>query len=127
LYQVANTAEQVDDIALGTTKGPHPLGAFHWLGPGCVGRGDQGLRRGAARAHDEAGALVDDVLLLKPGIGNGLLHREEIVSRAVAHEASRTPVDRAFEIDFEASFHLTAEAHALIRLGFGNAGAGVVQ
>jgi hypothetical protein len=41
-----------------------------------------------ARAHDQAGALVDDVFFLEAGIAQRLFHRDEIIGRAIAHEAA---------------------------------------
>ena len=42
---------------------------------------------------DQAGAFVDDVFFFEAGIRQRLLHGEEIVGRAVAHEAARAAVD----------------------------------
>ena len=55
--------------------------ALRALGARGVGGLDDGARRGPARAHDDAGALVGDVVLLEAGVADRLLHRDVVPGR----------------------------------------------
>ena len=83
--------------------------------------------RRTARAHDEAGPRIDDVLLLEAGVADRLFHGDKGVGRPIAHEAARTPVDRCVEINLRTPVHLAAESHLLVIFGRGNAGLGFAQ
>ncbi len=56
------------------------------------------------------------------GIGDGLVHRDPGIGRAVAHEAPGPAVNRAVEIDLEAAMDLGAEAKPGVILGGDDAG-----
>ncbi len=114
LNQVESTAEQVDDIAFGTTKGPTFFGPFTGSVRAMSAAWTMALVDGPPEPMIRPVRSLDDVLFLETGIGDGLLHREIVVGRAIAHEAARAAIDRAFEIDLEAAFDLRAEAHALV-------------
>ena len=77
--------------AAGDHERPHPLRAA-LLDHRAV-RLEQVARRRPAGAGDQPGALVRDVALLEPGVGDRLLHGEVGEGRAVAHEAQLALVD----------------------------------
>ena len=52
--------------------------ALRALAAGDVGGFHDGAGRGAARAHDDAGARIGDVAPLEPGIGDRLLHGDMV-------------------------------------------------
>ena len=70
---------------------PDPLRA---LGAGDVGGLDDGAGRRAARAHDDAGALVRDLVVLEAGVADRLLHGDVVPGGAAAVEAHGAAVDR---------------------------------
>ena len=75
LNGVARQAETVEDMQRVTMNGPIRFGLPFSITVRCASK--RFLRRGAARAGDQAGALVRDVALLEAGVGDRLLHREE--------------------------------------------------
>jgi len=69
-----------------------------------------------AGADDEAGALVADLRLAQAGIGDRLLRGDEVVGRAVAHEAPQLAVHRGIEVQRDGAVHVAAEAALLVFL-----------
>jgi hypothetical protein len=106
LNQVDNVAEAVDDIAFGTAKGP---------------------RRGSARTHDQAGALVGYLAGLEAGIADRLLHGDVIPGSAAAEKPHGAAVDRFGGIERRRPVHLAAEAELGVFVGLDNAGFGFTQ
>jgi len=74
------------------------------------GRFDNGPRGGAARAHDDAGALIGDLALAKARIRDRLIHGDVIPASALRQEAHRTAIDHAGWIERRRSPDLAAEA-----------------
>src|SRR5207248_6840593 len=87
-----------------------------------VGGGNNGLGRGTAGAHDEAGALVLDLVLLEARIDDCLLHRRIIPCRTVAHEATHPAIDSRIEIERRRAMDLAAKAKARVVIGSDDAG-----
>jgi hypothetical protein len=110
LNQVASVAEAVDDIAFGTANGPTRFGPL--------------VRAvsAAARSHDDAGALVRNVLVLEPGVADRLVHRDVIPARADRVEAHRAAIDDRGRIERRRAMHLAAEAELGVLVGARNAG-----
>ena len=82
-----------------------------------VGGGDDGARRRAARAHDDAGALVDDVFFLKAGVADRLIHRNVVPADAVAHETARLARHLRFPVDVGGAVHLAAKTELGVFFG----------
>ena len=91
-----------------------PLRAFF---AGDVGGGDDGAGRGAAGAHDQAGAFVLDLAVLEAGIRDRLLHGDIVPGGTVAHEAADPAVDGAVEVEMRFAMDLAAEAELGIIIG----------
>ena len=79
-------------MPFGTSKGPTFLGSFSRVTSAAR---DDGARRGAAGAHDDAGALVDDVACLEAGVADRLVHGDVVPADARLHEAARLARDHA--------------------------------
>ena len=124
LNQVASVAEAVEDIAFGTANGPTRFGP---LAAGGVGGLDDGAGRGAARAHDDAGALVGDFAFLEAGVADRLLHGDMVPGGAAAEEAHGAAVDRFARIERRRAVHLAAEAELGVLVGAHDAGLGLAQ
>ena len=92
-----------------------------------VGGLNDGARGRAARAHDEAGALVADVLLAKPRVEDGLLHRDVVPGGARPHETAHLAVDHPFPVEVRFAVNLRAKAPFGVILGFDDAGARLAQ
>src|SRR5690606_34152274 len=75
-----------------------------------VGRLHDGARGRTARAHDDARALVGDVLFLEAGIGNRLFHRHVIPGPAFGKKPHGATVDQLRGVEFGRPPDLTAEA-----------------
>jgi hypothetical protein len=86
-----------------------------------VGGADDGAGRGAARTHDEARALVRDVVLFKARVADRLLHGEVVPGGARAHEATHLAVDHAFPVELGRAMDLAAEAELGIGVGLDDA------
>ncbi len=114
LNQVASVAEAVEDIALGTAKGPTRLGPLVR-----VMSADSTMVAGrrAARAHDDAGARIGNVARLQPGIGDGLIHGDMVPGGAGGVKAHGAAVDDLFRIERRGAMDLAAEAEFGIFLG----------
>src|SRR5215813_14703564 len=82
-----------------------------------VGRLDDRARRGAARAHDDAGARVDDVALLESGVTDRLVHGDVVPGGAAAVEAHCAAVDRPCRVERGRAVHLAAEAELGVLVG----------
>ena len=106
---VASAAEGPEHMPFGTSKGPTFLGSFSRVD---VGGAHDGARRGAARAHDDAGALVDDVARLEPGVADRLVHGDVVPADAGLHEAARLARDHGLPLEIDGAVHLAAEARA---------------
>src|SRR5215211_3872566 len=82
-----------------------------------VGGFHDGARRGPARPHDDAGALVGDVALLKTCIADRLLHRDMIPGRAYAEETHGAAVDDFGRVERGRAVHLAADAELGVFVG----------
>jgi hypothetical protein len=83
-------------MAFGTAKGPTRL---ELPLSGLVVGVDQRPGRGAARAHDDAGALAGDVGGLEPGIEDRLVHGDMVPGRAAAVEAHGAAIEQRRRIE----------------------------
>ena len=92
-----------------------------------VGGFDDGARRGAARAHDEAGALVGNLVFLEPAVADRLLHRDMVPGGAAAEEPHRAAIDHFFGLQGRGAFDLAAEAELGVFFRARNAGAALAQ
>ena len=89
---------------------------------GDVGGAHDGPRRGSARAHDDAGALVHDIARLEARVADGLVHGDVVPAHARFHEAARLARDHAFPFDVRLAVHLAAEAELGVFLRAHDAG-----
>ena len=71
---------------------------------------EEGLGRRPARADDDPGPFVRDIRRFQTGILHRLIHGDEIVGRAVTHEAQVALVDVIFQHDVRLTVDLGAEA-----------------
>src|SRR5262249_8063086 len=71
---------------------------------------DNRAGRGTARAHDQPGPLMADLIFLKPGVHNRLLHGNVVPCRTGTHETAYLPVDLLFPIERWCAMDLAAEA-----------------
>ena len=77
---------------------------------------------GAARAHDDAGALVDDVARLQPGIADRLVHGDVVPADPRLHEAARLARDHRLPFQLHRPVHLAAESELGVLLRAHDAG-----
>ena len=87
-----------------------------------IGALDDGPRRRAARAHDDAGALVGNVGLFEAGVADRLLHGDVIPGGAAAEKAHGAAIDRFAGIERRRAVHLAAKAKLGIFVGAHDAG-----
>ena len=69
------------------------------------------LRRAAAGAHNDADAIIGNLVRLQTGIGLRLFHRDVAVGGSLAHETQELAVDPRLQIDINARADLGAHAH----------------
>jgi hypothetical protein len=115
----------VEDMQRVTMNGPMRLGDFFSSTVMCA---DRMLRvDGPPEPMIEAGALVAHLVRRQPGIGDGLLHGDIVVGRAVAHEPALALVDQRVEVDRRRAMNLAAKAVLGIVGREGNARAPLAQ
>ena len=56
---------------------------------------------GATGTHDQAGAWIGDVRVGQPGLGDGLLHGDVVVSGTCTHEAADFAIDPVLPVDVD--------------------------
>ena len=105
---------------LGDGQRPDAPGAL--VGAGDVGGLDHRAGGRPARAHDDPGARVLDVLFLEPGHGDGFGHGNVVPGRALGHETRRASVENGERIEGGRAMHLATEPVFDIVLGARNAG-----
>src|SRR6185503_11503395 len=105
-------------------EGPDLLGV---LFAGDIGGADDGARRRPAGAHDDAGALVDDLAGLEPCVADGLVHGNVVPADARFHEAPRLAWDHALPLQLRLAVHLATEAQLGVSLGADDAGLALPQ
>src|ERR1043166_6282378 len=69
--------------------------ALWTLATGGVGGLHDGAGRGTARTHDDAGALVRNLVVGKTSVADRLLHGDMVPGGTAAEKAHRAAVDRA--------------------------------
>lgn len=91
------------------------------------GRLDDGAGGGAARAHDDAGALIGDVAFAEARIGDRLVHGDVVPGGTLAQEAHRAAVDHGGGVERRRAPDLATEAVLGEGIGKADAGSGVMQ
>jgi len=92
------------------------------LAPRDVGGLDHGAGGRAARAHDDAGALVGNLVFLEAGVAQGLLHGDVVPGRAQPEEPHGAAVDGFLRIEPRRTVDLAAEPELGVFVGARNAG-----
>src|SRR6185437_858272 len=92
-----------------------------------VGSIDDGARRRAARAHDDAGAFVGNIFFLDAGIADRLLHGDMVPGGAAAEKTHGAAINRRRRIERRRALHLAAEAELGEILRPADAGLGLAQ
>ena len=106
---VASAAEGPEHMPLGTSKGPTFFGSFSRVTSAAR---TMARVEGPPGAHDDAGALVDDVAGLEAGVADGLVHGDVVPADAGLHEAARLARDHALPLEVRLAVHLAAETRA---------------
>src|SRR5262249_22508343 len=87
-----------------------------------VGGAHDGACGRSAGAHDDPGALADDVAFVETGIADCLVHGDVIPAHARLHEATRFARNHAFPFNMRRTVHLAAEAKCGVLGGGEDAG-----
>jgi hypothetical protein len=88
---------------------------------------DENARGRPAGPHDDAGALIGDVVLLQPGIGDGLFHGDMVPRATAREEAHGAAVDQFGRIERRRTPDLGAEAVFGEGIGKADAGSGIAK
>ena len=100
-------AYRVEDIDLGTAKGPMRLG---WNLPGNAAAATMALVAGPPEPTINPVRGLETSLSSKPGVCDSLVHCYPAVTGAVPLKAPRSAVHHSIEIDLQTAMHLAAKS-----------------